>query len=54
MGWNMIRNSFVLKVEEFWFNFIQLKESYNLALQFDTFSLSIIKILLGYFRSGVM
>ena len=26
-----------INVEEFWFNFIQLKESYNLALPFDTF-----------------
>ena len=26
-----------INVEELWFNFVQLKESYNLALPFDTF-----------------
>ena len=26
-----------INVDEFWFNFVQLKESYNLALPFDTF-----------------
>ena len=26
-----------INLEEFWFNFVQLKESYNLALPFDTF-----------------